>query len=277
MENTKPVFVLGSGRSGTLQMVKLVESLVGIEAHHEYLFENILKTAVLYRMGHIEKTAVKALLTRSHGAAVHYSENLYWLDSSNALPWIVEPLFEIFPNAHFIHLLRDGRKVVSSFYNKFTEVMYDDRCVSIVNDWLADPVGHIEPPAEKKYWRPFPQKGEQFAEEFSGFDRFQKLCYYWRETNLRIKHALENIPASQQTTLYLEDVVSVPEDLARFLSVFNVAYEDHFMERLRRPVNVHIPKNFDFTETQSAQFEAIAGDAMRIFCYDGRMEYKVEY
>lgn len=277
MNNTKPVFILGSGRSGTFQMVKLLESLDGIEAHHEYLFENILKASVLYRMGSVDKSSIKSLLTSTHGAALHYSEMTYWVDSSNALPWIVEPLFELFPNAHFIHLLRDGRKVVSSFYNKFTEVMYDDRCVAIVNDWLADPARNIEPSAEKKYWRPFPLKNERFAKEFSGFDRFQRLCYYWQDANLQIKYALEKIPVSQQATLYLEDVVSTPMDLARFLSVFNIPYEDRYMDTLRRPVNVHIPKNFPFTEAQYAQFEAIAGDAMRVFGYHNRKEYEVEY
>jgi hypothetical protein len=277
MNTTKPVFILGSGRSGTFQMVKLLESLDGVEAHHEYLFENILKTAVLFRMGYVEKSVIKSLLNSTHGAALHYSEKIYWVDSSNALPWIVEPLYELFPDAHFIHLLRDGRKVVSSFFNKFTEIMYDDRCVCIVNDWLADPAGSIEPPAEKKYWRPFPIKNERFTNEFSGFDRFQRLCYYWQDANLQIKYALEKIPSSQQTTLYLEDVVSTPADLARFLSVLNVAYEDRYMETLRRPVNVQIPKNFPFTETQRAQFEEIAGDAMRVFGYHNRKEYDVEY
>jgi hypothetical protein len=277
MKSTTPVFILGSGRSGTFQMVKLLETLGGIEAHHEYLFETILKTAVLHRMGLVDKHVVKALLASTHGAALHYSEAAYWVDSSNALPWIVEPLFELFPRARFIHLLRDGRKVVSSFYNKFTEVMYDDRNVDIVRTWLTDPAGRLEPPLEKKYWRPFPIKGEPFATEFASFDRFQRLCYYWQDCNLRIKTGLERVPASQQTTLHLEDVVSQPAALERFLNVFDISYEDRFMDILRRPVNVHIPRNFPLTEIQYVQFQDIAGEAMRIFGYHAREEYQVEY
>jgi hypothetical protein len=277
MKNTKPVFILGSGRSGTFQMVKVIESVSGIEAHHEYLFEAILKPAVLYRMGSLDESSVKALLAKAHRAAVHYSQKHYWVDSSNALPWIVKPLLEIFPNAHFIHLLRDGRKVVSSFYNKFSEVMYDDRTLSIVNNWLVDSVTNLEPPAEKKYWRPFPVGNERFAKEFSDYDRFQRLCYYWQDCNLCIKRSLAHVPAAQQTTLFLEDVVSQKAALERFLSIFDLDYDQSYMDILKRPVNVHIPKNFPFTETQYAQFEAIAGDAMRAFGYHERKEYEVEY
>lgn len=241
MKNTKPVFILGSGRSGTLQMTKLLGSLDNIETHHEYLFESILKTAVLYRMGVKKKAEVKHLLEITHVPAVHYSEAPYWVDSSNALPWIVEPLSEVFPQAHFVHLVRDGRKVVSSFYNKFAEVMYDDLNVEIVRNWILNPRGHVEPSAEKKFWRPFPIGNEPFAAEFPNFDRFQRLCYYWRDCNLRIKSALERIPATQQSVLLLEDVVSQPHALQRLLDVFGVPYDDSLMNILKRPVNVHIP------------------------------------
>lgn len=277
MKDTKPVFILGSGRSGTFQIVKLIELVGGIEAHHEYLFEELLKPAVLYRMGRLERANIESILKSAHGASIHYSQSAYWLDSSNALPWIVEPLSEIFPDAHFIHLLRDGRRVVSSFYNKFSEVMYEDRAVSILRDWLADPIKKIEPPSEKRYWRPFPLGKEPFAEEFPGFDRFQRLCYYWQDLNLCIKNALEKVPTSQQTTLYLEDVVSNPSELSRFLSIFNVALEDRYTQMLQHPVNVHIPRNFALTENQYAQFDAIAGNVMSIFGYDERPEYSVDY
>ena len=277
MQSTTPVFILGSGRSGTFQMVKLLEAVEGVEAHHEYLFESILKPAVLHRMGRVDIASIRTLLTSMHKAAVHYSEAKYWVDSSNALPWIVEPLYEIFPEAHFIHLLRDGRKVVSSFYNKFAEVMYEDRSVKIVRDWLSEPNRKTEPPADKKYWRPMPVNSEPFAAEFSDFDRFQRLCYYWQDCNLRIKDSLECVPAAQKTTFYLEDIVSQKATLEQFLSLFSIGYDECYMDMLKRPINVHVPKDFPLNETQYSQFEAIAGDAMRAFGYQNRKEYKVEY
>lgn len=277
MNSTLPIFILGSGRSGTFQMVKLLETINQIEAHHEYLFENLLKPAVLYRMGLEKKDTIKGLLSKNHAAAIHYSKANYWVDSSNALPWIIEPLKELFPSARFIHLLRDGRKVVSSFFNKFDKVMYEDRSVSIVNAWLADPIRVVEPPGEKKYWRPLPKKSDSFACEFEKYDQFDRICYYWQDCNLHIKSELQRIPAEQVFTFHLEKIVNERSALEQFLAVFNVIYEDRYLDFLRRPVNVHIPKNFLLSKNQKARFNSIAGGAMKVFGYDHKDEYNVEY
>ena len=277
MKTTFPVFILGSGRSGTLQMVRMLESIVGIEAHHEYLFENILKPAVLYRMQVVTHEKVKQVLASTHVPAVHYSTAPIWVDSSNALPWIIKPLFELFPRARFIHLIRDGRKVASSFFHKFTEIVYDDRCVNIVSDWLAYPETKLEPSPEKKYWRPFPVEGERYFDEFKNFNRFQRLSYYWQDVNLKIRESLEAIPDSQKLFIHLEDMVSDEKALRDFMAMFDIAYDDKYMQILKRPVNVAIPKNFPLTDQQRREFNDIAGSTMRLFGYDSAEEYQVAY
>ncbi|MHB1091325.1 sulfotransferase [Thiobacillus sp.] len=278
MNSTVPVFILGSGRSGTLQMVKLLENIEGIQAHHEYLFEKILKSAVLYRMGVVGDEEIKKLLMETYVPAVYYANTPIWLDSSNALPWIVKPLHELFPNARFIHLLRDGRKVVSSFYHKFTEVVYDDQCVNIVKNWLDNPDVVLPPPPEKKYWRPFPVRGEKYFEEFAHYSRFQRLCYYWQDCNMRIRDSLAIVPDAQKLSIHLEDLVSNSASLARFLEMFGVAYDDKYMQVLKRPVNVAVAQNFLMTEQERLEFEKIAGEAMKVFGYDALIkEYQVAY
>jgi len=278
MNSTVPVFILGSGRSGTLQVVKLLENIEGIQAHHEYLFEKILKSAVLYRMGVVGDEEIKKLLMETYVPAVYYANTPIWLDSSNALPWIVKPLHELFPNARFIHLLRDGRKVVSSFYHKFTEVVYDDQCVNIVKNWLDNPDVVLPPPPEKKYWRPFPVRGEKYFEEFAHYSRFQRLCYYWQDCNMRIRDSLAIVPDAQKLSIHLEDLVSNSASLARFLEMFGVAYDDKYMQVLKRPVNVAVAQNFLMTEQERLEFEKIAGEAMKVFGYDALIkEYQVAY
>lgn len=277
MKETFPVFILGSGRSGTFQMVKLLENIPGIDAHHEYLFENILKPSVLYRMGVVGDAEIKEVLRQTHAPAIFYAKAGVWVDSSNALPWIVKPLYELFPHARFIHLLRDGRKVVSSFFHKFTEVVYDDPCVNIVNDWLNSPDQFPAPPPEKKYWRPFPVRGEKYYEDFSKLNRFQRLCYYWQDCNIRIRDSLSAVPDRQKLSLHLEDLVSDPATLTQFLKMFDIPYDDKYLEILKRPVNVAIPQNFPLTEQDRLEFNEIAGSAMKIFDYNSPEEYQVAY
>jgi len=277
MDKSVPVFILGSGRCGTFQIFKLLEGVDELEVHHEYLFENILKSAALYRMNAIKNEDVKNILKTTHRPAIHYTEEKFWVDSSNALPWIVEPLYEMFPNARFIHLIRDGRKVVSSFYNKFSEVVYDDRCVSIVNEWLENPDIMPEPSPEKKYWRPFPVKGESFCNEFKEFNRFQRLCYYWQDVNISIRNSLKVIPETQKMFVRLEDLTSDTEVLKGFLEMFDTEINDDFIEMLKRPVNVAVPKNFPLSQEQRKEFNGICSNAMSIFGYDAEKEYDVIY
>lgn len=277
MTSTQPVFVLGSGRSGTFQMAKLLGSVSGVDAHHEYLFENILKSAVMYRMGRLTEEEICSLITDTHVAAISYSKSPVWVDSSNALPWIIKPLRMLFPNARFVHLIRDGRKVVSSFFYKFTEVMYDDESVEILQKWLKNPLMVLTPPPEKRYWRPVPIPGEPYYEEFASYDRFQRLCYYWQDINITIHQQLADLSAPQKTFFHLEKVVSDRDTLSQFLSACNVDYNDAYLDQLKRPINVAIPKNYLLTDTQKDSFDQIAGHAMRLFRYDGREEYKVVY
>lgn len=277
MNHTRPVFVLGSGRCGTLQIVQLLESLKGVEPYHEYLFEHLLKPAVLFRMKRVEHEAIVGQLRKTHSPAVHYSASDFWVDSSNALTWVVKPLYELFPDAFFIHLIRDGRKVVSSFYSKFQEVMYEDGCVDVLEQWLKSPESLPEPSPEKKYWRPFPIEGEPFFSEFKNYNRFQKLCYYWQDVNLTIGEALVDVPDSQKLFVRFEDLISSSEVARSFLEVFDVEFEDRHMDVFKRPVNVAIPKNFPLSEGQRSQFEAICGPVMKRFGYTEDKEYDVIY
>ena len=58
--------------------------------------------------------------------------------------------------------------------------MYDDQSVAALTAWLENPEEIIQPPPEKKYWRPVPLKNDLFYNQFMNFDQFQRICYYWQ-------------------------------------------------------------------------------------------------
>jgi hypothetical protein len=277
MDLTVPVFILGSGRSGTFQMMKMFEGINDVDSNHEYLFETVLKPSVLHRMNLISYNEILTLINSTHVPAVHYSKNKIWIDSSNALPWIIKPLYELFPNAKFIHLVRDGRKVVSSFYNKFPNTVYDDDSVKILENWMKDPDLVTEPPFDKKYWRPLPVDGDKHHEDFKRFNRFQRICYYWRDVNLQIKKSLEVVPKEQKMFIQLENLVSDVECLKDFFSMTGVKFKKDFIDQLKRPVNVAVSKNFPLTKKQNKEFYAICNSSMELFGYKDKEEYEVIY
>ena len=276
-KETIPIFVVGSGRSGTRTIFKLLSGIPKIEIYHEYLCTHIQQVSAMYYMQLIDKDEVKQKIKKLHGSAIYYTKAKYWVDCSNKLSWIIEPLFELFPQAKFVNLVRDGRKVASSFFHKLGTEMYDDDSVRIMQDWLSHRNSAYIPPPEKKYWWNIPQKGQLFAEDFPKFNRFQRCCYQWREANRVIIDSLKKIPKNQQLLVKLEELTTHKDVLKRFLEFFVVEYGNHFFEFLQTPQNVFFPMDFKLTDKQTKQFNQIAGDMMNRLGYANKEEYIVDY
>lgn len=278
IDHTTPVFILSSGRSGTQMVDKLLKIIPEYESHHEFLCTHVQPLAARYFMGLISRDEVLKALREVYVPAVHYSSAKFFADSSNKLSWLIDPLFELFPGAKFIHLVRDGRKVVSSYFHKLGDEIYDDVSVHIMREWLKSPDRYPMPPPEKKYWWNIPQPGQPFAEEFPTFSQLQRIAYHWVEINRAIDGALPAVPPAQQLLIRLEDLVSYEETVRELLQFLEVhGHQEQFVEMLKRPHNVNIPRNFYLSPEQSAQFWAIAGATMARFRYEEKEEYAVTY
>jgi len=277
LSTTVPIFIVGSGRSGTRMVFKLLSGIPEVEIYHEYVCTHIQQQATLYHMGLIDNNEIKQKIKELHGSAIHYSKANCWVDCSNKLSWIIEPLFALFPTAKFVHLVRDGRKVAISYFHKLNDEMYDDESVKIMRDWLNNQEKLPMPPPEKRYWWNIPQKSQPYAEKFSKFDQFQRACYQWVESNRVIMESLKNIPQEQKLFVKLEDLVADRDVLANLLAFFEVKYEEHFFEFLQTPQNVIFPMDFQLKDFQLLQFNEIAFDMMETLGYAGTEEYRVEY
>jgi hypothetical protein len=270
-------FIVSSGRSGTQMMEKLLASLPDVEMHHEYLCTHVQPLAVRYYMGLTDLDYACAQLQQWHGAAVHYCQKRLWGDSSNKLSWLISALDRVFPDAKFIHLVRDGRKVVSSFWNKLKSECYDDDSTAVLQAWLDAPHKHPQPPPEKKYWWNLPRPGTAFASEFRSYDQFQRICFHWHEVNRIILEQLSAIPAQRQRFFRLEELVADERQLKDMMAFLEVPYQADYFQTLARPHNVSVPKDFPLTAAQQEVFQSMAGPMMETLGYAGRQEYRVVY
>jgi hypothetical protein len=276
-EQTQPFFIVSSGRSGTQMMEKLFQTFPQVEMHHEYLCTHVQPLAVRHYLGLAALEEVVETLEALHGRAVRYSSCALWGDSSNKLSWLIKGLDTVFPQAKFIHLVRDGRKVVSSFFHKLAGECYDDQSAKILQAHVDDPRAHPEPPPEKKYWWPPPRPGTPLAQEFRGFTQFQRICFHWAEINRVILADLGELPPERRRAYKLEELVADREALRDFLNFLDLPWHDHLFQLIQRPHNVHTPRDFPLSPEQTAQFLALAGDMMAYFDYDRAPEYRVIY
>jgi hypothetical protein len=275
--SAKPFFIVSSGRSGTAMMTKALGNAEGVAIEHEYMVHIVQPLAVRRYQGLIGPEIARATLETTHGAALRYSEARLWGDSSNKLSWLIPDLAAMFPEARFIHLVRDGRKVASSYFHKLFAESYDDRSTRLMAAHLASPYVVPAPPPEKKYWWPQPKVNDPWAGEFSRFGQFQRIAWHWAEINRVIARDLAAVPENRKLFLRLEDLRSQPSLVARMFAFLDLPYRDEYFAAFGRPHNVNRPVDKMLTPEQATEFTRIASPMMERLGYADRPEYAVNY
>jgi hypothetical protein len=187
----------------------------------------------------------------------------------------VPDLASLFPQARFVHLVRDGRKVASSYFHKLGAENYDDRSNAALQAWY-DGTGSAPPP-EKPYWWPVPRRDDPMAGPFRGFDQFARICWHWAEINRVAMDALAALPADRTLFVRLEDLRQSPALVRELFAFLGLPFRDGDFAVFARPHNVNKPEDRLLTEAQRACFEAIAAPMMARLGYAGRSEYVVNY
>ncbi len=192
------------------------------------------------------------------------------------MSWLIPDLAGLFPGALFVHLVRDGRKVASSYFHKLGDECYDDRSTAILQAHFDD-LQLPAPPPEKKYWWPLPRKNSRDAGPFRKFSQFERIAWHWAELNRVVQAELARLPAERSLFLRLEDLRESPQ-LARGLYDFlNLPYQNAAFAAFARPHNVNRPEDRLLDEAQRDSFEAIAGRMQARLGYAERPEYAVNY
>src|SRR6201996_5303305 len=208
--SARPFFIVSSGRSGTAMLHKALSSVAGVEMHHEYMVQITQPLAVRRYLGLADAEQTQRAIAETYGGAVRYSDATHWGDSSNKLSWLIPDLAAAFPKARFVHLVRDGRKVASSYFHKLGAECYDDRSTAILQAHYDDPLRHPAPPPEKKYWWPVPRRDDPIAQEFRTFGQFERIAWHWAEINTVILKSLAQLAPERHLFVRLEDLLVSP-------------------------------------------------------------------
>jgi hypothetical protein len=271
----KPFFIVSSGRSGTAMLHKALSDVPGVTMHHEYAVQITQPLAVKRYLGAVDAAQTGKTLEETFGAAIAHARGTHWGDSSNKLSWLVPELAALFPQARFVHLVRDGRKVASSYFHKLGTENYDDVSNTVLQDWYDGKASL--PPPEKPYWWPVPRRDDPMAATFRGFDQFQRIAWHWAEINRVALAALAELPRARTLFVKLEDLTRSPALVRQLYDFLGLPFSDAAFAVFARPHNVNKPEDRLLDARQAAQFEAIAGPMMETLGYAGTPEYAVSY
>ncbi len=274
---TQAFFVVSSGRSGTAMLQKALSVVSGVEMNHEYAVDIAQPLGVRRYLDLVDHAEARRVLGDTHVAAVRYSQARYWGDSSNKLSWLIPDIAALLPEAKFVHLVRDGRKVTGSYFRKLGKECYDDRSTAILQAHYDDPAHNPAPPPEKKYWWPVPRRTDPVATEFRNFGQFARIAWHWAEINRVILDALARLPPDRTMFVRLEELHEAPRTVEQLFRFLGLPYRSEYAAAFAQPHNVNRPEDRLLDTRERDLFDSLAHPMMARLGYADRDEYVMKY
>ncbi|MFI0792159.1 sulfotransferase family protein [Micromonospora rubida] len=204
----RPIFILGAPRSGTTFLGSCVGALPDVSYHFEPRLTKAVARCVYegswtrQRASRYFRGYYGALLAASGHGGLRFAEK----DPENC--FIVPFLTEVFPDAVFLHVYRDGRDVAVSHAEQpwlnaaSTGTGKSGRGGT---PWGAAPRFWVEP---------------ERHEEFSRVSDLARSAWMWRRFTGSALAQLAELPAERVRHLRYEDIVSRPAEAAAVVAEF---------------------------------------------------------
>ena len=211
LANAAPVFVLSTGRVGTMLLTRLFELEKGLHIEHEALPE-MLYTGKLANAdpNNIEFTKGAFMAGRYEAIRDCQLQNLRYVETNNRLTFFAPAMAALFPNAKFIHLLRHPDSFVSS---------------GIQRNWYTG--------------KTITDEGRIAPGKDLGIERQQdKIAWLWNATNAFIDDFKAGAGKDRTLTVRSEDLFSNAEEAERILNWLNFKADKTSIQKvLNTPVN----------------------------------------
>lgn len=245
----RPVFILSTGRCGTLALQRFIQQSDRLEAFHRYrgraadyrnpmsllLEQNYTYYRVLREEGgespEIRATMVDRLRAARGGLIERLArEGKGFLELNHEFTPFAPLMPQAYPDARFIHLVRHPRRVVSSFMRKFdpppmARPAFFGTRYSLKGQYVLR-FGHVERlhrllpewlrrrvplPRFDKHLHPFRRVNGRWVENQS-MTAFEKTVWYWNAINRLVHDFLASRPDEEGFRLRSETLFSGDED-----------------------------------------------------------------
>jgi hypothetical protein len=242
-QNVRPVFVLSTGRCGTMMLNRILQLSDRTAAFHQprpelirvskLAYEKIDETPEMFE--EVFRTAREEMMFE-----VARSEKVY-IETNNRITFFAPIISKVFPNSVFIHLVRHPGDFVRS---------------GIRRQWYSGSHEH-------DLGRIVPTAGENQG-KWSKYSNIEKIGWLWNETNQFVEQFGKTV--SPETFLFVK-AEELFEDSAVSKEIFEFAGLPGFNEKkvrgiIKKPVNVQrkgqYPLYDDWSEPEKEQLRKIA-------------------
>ncbi len=240
-------FVVSTGRSGTTSIASMLSQHPDIRCVHERR-PQLIRLSCAYSDGDIGRDELETHLADLYIRYGVLPPGCYG-EANQKFFNMIERLSALLPASKFIWLLRDGRDVVSSTYER---------------GWYCDdelsrcPGNH----ATRKYWRENRLNGRMAhamsAADWNGLSPFGKNCWYWGYVNRIIQQQLTAIRPDRWRLVKLESLKDQLAGISGFLGVRHFEFSDLVMN-----ASASVPyARHDWTAEDRQGFSTYCSDVM---------------
>lgn len=234
-------FVTSTGRTGTAMISKMLNKVNGLnvrhepvpkeQLHHRYSLEN-----PTYSASYVNKFRMKEIFLRQ--------EDYPYGEVNSAIRRFVPQIKSYMPNVPVVHIVRNGKDVVSSILNR----------ASLTE---RDPV----------YYGLSPHDSIIASQKWNEMNRFEKICFLWNEENKWLSQVAD-------VTVRFEDIISNYETFDRKLcQVIGVEVpESLWLSECAVTINknksyLESNKSENWTDEQKNSFKRLCQDQMNAHGY----------
>lgn len=197
--STGMFFILSAGRSGSRSISHMLDTYPGCICLHHPEPELIIECSEWF-YGDYPTSGIGEQLTATRPPVAC---NGVYGEANLQLSLIIPVLCDQFPHSKFIWLIRDGRDVVASMFDRG---WYDPGSKRVAAVWHnARLQGN--------------RCGDFSTAEWNGLTRFEKCCWLWSKYNRIIEEAFSVLPRHRRMMVRLDRLRASQKELADFLAL----------------------------------------------------------
>lgn len=251
--DTPCLFVLSTGRVGTMTLAALLDLSPDVDGVHEPLPQPFAESkAVFGRVGH-ERAALAAVVERMRAlplAQARRRRRLY-AETSHRWTFFAPVIAELLPRARFLHVHRHPADVVRSGMRR---------------GWYLNHVGDPD--------RIEPGPADPVHASWPRWDQFSKMCWYWGAVNEFATGVTEALGPERARTLSFDDVFHA--DAAALMALYDwlgvappapARVREALGTRFNEQTSGPFPSFDAWSEGQIRTLERIAGPTMEKLGY----------
>ena len=223
---SQPLFIIGSPRSGTTFLGSCIAELPEISYHFEPVASKAAARCVHEEIWDIDKAKNFYRMVYSWLMRLHLDADLRFAEKTPRNCFLIDFLHQTFPEAQFIHIIRDGRDAALSHSKK---------------PWLQAASAQSGKRESSGYlYGPYPRfwVEQERRQEFQYTSDIHRCIWAWRRHTESILAQSKVLPVEQYYDLRYESLVNNPdkeaERLLNYLGVDQCESRDRFRHALGR-------------------------------------------